>query len=544
MAGWIRFRGAMALLAFVFLAIATAGAHAEKRVALVIGNSKYKHAAELRNPANDANLVADKLSALSFQVIKGIDLDEGGMRQAINEFAHDLATAEVALLFYAGHGLQVSGQNYLLPVTADLKNEIDLQFQGVAVNFLLRIMESSNRTSILLLDACRNNPLADRLARSMTSGRGATVSSGLARIETGVGTYIGFATSPDSVALDGDGDNSPFTTALARYISSPGVDIESIMRNVRSDVISATNGHQVPWGNSSLIGRGFIFNKAESEGSAKVAAAAPGKESGAQTSRELESAVLNTMRDQTEAIYWQSIQGADDPQYYEIYLKRFPNGVFAEIARLKIDALKRSAAAKDESKAEEPAAKQFDEAAPADVARLDTKTQVEPEPQEGAQSAAAEPLTRESIAEIQSELVRLGCLGGRADGIWGNQSRRAVEAYAQEKGAKLASLEPTLDLFNELKAVGERVCPLTCGRGEALVDGACVAEKPTKPASKTATIERKQKSASKQNNSAIQSILPNQQSSQGKKTIHERLKNLNESNRHMMFGQDSDGAQM
>jgi uncharacterized caspase-like protein len=419
-------------------------------------------------------------------------------------------------------------------------------------------MESANRTSIVLLDACRNNPLADRLARSMSSGRAASVSSGLARIETGVGTYIGFATSPDSIALDGDGDNSPFTTALANHISRPGVDIEAIMRNVRSDVIAATNGHQVPWGNSSLVGRGFIFNKGEAEADTKVASTQK-TENGAQTSRDLESAVLNTMRDQTEAIYWQSIQGASDPQYFEIYLKRFPNGVFSEIARLKIDSLKREAAAKETAKAQEsakvatplveekkvedpaPAAEAAKDEAPKEVAKLTTKPEIEVDTQPETQANENEPLAQESIAAIQSELVRLGCMEGRADGVWGNRSRRALEAYAGEKGAKLASLEPSLEMLDELKAIEERVCPLVCGRGEALVDDACVAEK---PASKTATIERKQKarSAPKQE-SAVQSSAPKKQTSQ-KKTIHDTLKNLNESNRHLQFGQDSDGAQM
>jgi peptidoglycan hydrolase-like protein with peptidoglycan-binding domain len=315
----------------------------------------------------------------------------------------------------------------------------------------------------------------------------------------------------------------------------------------------------VPWGNSSLVGRGFIFNKGEAEADTKVAAA-PKSESGAQTSRELEAAVLNTMRDQTEAIYWQSIQGADDPQYFETYLKRFPNGVFSELARLKIDSLKRASAAREPAAANDAAktvapaveGEKIEQAAPAteavkqevpkEVASLDAGAKPQVEAQTEALAAQDEPLARESVAAIQSELVRLGCLQGRADGIWGNRSRGAVEAFARQNGAKLASLEPSLDLLNELKAVGERVCPLVCGRGEALVDGACIAEK---PASKTASIERKQKakSAPKQEG-AVQSSAAKKQTSQKKKTIHDTLKNLNESNRHMQFGQDSDGAQM
>ncbi|MFZ1814276.1 MAG: caspase family protein [Rhizobiaceae bacterium] len=310
------------LLAFVFASLAAFGiASAEKRVALVVGNSQYEFAAELRNPANDANSMAERLSNLGFEVIKGIDLDERAMRQSINDFAKAVTDSDVALLFYAGHGLQVDGQNYILPINAELKNEIDLQFQGVNLNFLLRIMESPQRTSIVLLDACRDNPLAERLARSMGTTRSAAVSSGLARVESGVGTYIGFSTQPGNVALDGDGENSPFATAILRHIEEPGADIESIMRVVREDVIEQTKGTQVPWGNSSLTGTGFVFNpKAEAQ---PAAVAAAGESSAAQK--------------QLELTYWNSIKDQNDARLYLAYLTRFPSGEFAELARLKID---------------------------------------------------------------------------------------------------------------------------------------------------------------------------------------------------------------
>ncbi len=386
-----RMKAAGLLFAAALFALATqAQAATEKRVALVIGNGAYVHASELKNPASDAAAMAERLEALDFQVIKGTDLDENAMRRVVNEFAQAITTANVGVLFYAGHGLQVEGQNYLLPINAELKNEIDLQFQGVNVNFLLRIMESPNRTSIVLLDACRNNPLAERLARSMNKTRSSTVSSGLARIETGVGTYIGFSTSPDSVALDGEGENSPFTTALVARLDTEGQDIETVMRNVRSDVIAATNGSQVPWGNSSLVGRGFVFRAATEKPAAAVATTNSGESS------QLELAYWNAIKDQNdvrqfvnyitkypngafadiarlkiedafgvkdkaaqtekreaaaeqatsqnrnsaaEAVYWQSIQNSSDPRFFEAYLAQFPNGAFATLAKLKIDVL-------------------------------------------------------------------------------------------------------------------------------------------------------------------------------------------------------------
>ncbi len=376
--------------AALFALAAQAQAATEKRVALVIGNGAYVHASELKNPASDAAAMAERLEALDFQVIKGTDLDENAMRRVVNEFAKAITTANVGVLFYAGHGLQVEGQNYLLPINAELKNEIDLQFQGVNVNFLLRIMESLNRTSIVLLDACRNNPLAERLARSMNKTRSSTVSSGLARIETGVGTYIGFSTSPDSVALDGEGENSPFTTALVARLDTEGQDIETVMRNVRSDVIAATNGSQVPWGNSSLVGRGFVFRAAAEKPAAAVATTNSGessqvelaywnaikdqndvrqfvnyitkypngafadiarlkiedafgvKDKAAQTEKReaaAEQATSQNRNSAAEAVYWQSIQNSNDPRFFEAYLAQFPNGAFATLAKLKIDVL-------------------------------------------------------------------------------------------------------------------------------------------------------------------------------------------------------------
>ncbi len=553
------------LLVFTGLASIAGTAFAEKRVALVIGNSDYVHAPTLRNPANDATAMAARLEKLNFEVVKGINLDQSGMRKAINEFAQDVASANVGLLFYAGHGLQVDGVNYLLPIDAELHNEIDLQFQGVSVNLLLRIMESKKRTSIVLLDACRNNPLAEQLARSIGTGaRGSTVSSGLARIDSGVGTYIGFSTSPSHVALDGDGDNSPFTTALLDHISTPGEDIESIMRNVREDVIDMTNGSQVPWGNSSLVGHGFVFNKAPaSKKEEKVASLAPPPvaplskpatppstdQALSATDKQLELAFWNAIKDQNdvrmllsylskypngefaelarlkidaaitgrsvplndravtaqppappavkpsdqaasektprasgaesggmtaEDVYWQSISNSKDPGFFEAYLQQFPNGTFSSLAKLKIELLKRAAAAQKQAEARkqsEASNNNKPDTQPDQVASLEKRSldvrPVQPQPE-----IVREP-TREDIRAIQEELNRLGCSVGRADGIWGSKSRSALSDYADNAGVKLASLEPSLSLIEDLKVQKGRICPLVCGRGFVERNGQC-----------------------------------------------------------------------
>jgi formylglycine-generating enzyme required for sulfatase activity len=246
-------RRAILVLATLILAgIAwTPSALAEKRVALVIGNSAYDKITPLKNPKNDAEAVATTLAHLGFDVIKGVDLDHEKFAQTVREFARSLEGADTAVLFYAGHGLQVNNRNYLAPIDAKLENEADLDFQMIQVETILTQMEREPRINIVFLDACRDNPLARNLARSMGT-RSAAIGHGLARVETGIGTLIAFATQPGNVALDGDSEHSPFTAALLKHIETPGLDISILMRKVRQDVIAATSSRQVPWDNSSL----------------------------------------------------------------------------------------------------------------------------------------------------------------------------------------------------------------------------------------------------------------------------------------------------
>ena len=185
----------------------------EKRVALVVGNGAYDNTPSLPNPPNDAAALATSLRRLDFDVLDGRDLKLSDFAGRIRDFGRALRQAHVALFFYAGHGLQVGSQNYVVPVDAALEHEADVQLELIAVQTILAQMEVGNRTSLVILDACRNNPLARNLARAMGT-RSIAIGEGLGRIESGIGTYIAFATSPNKVALDGDrGSNSPFTAA-------------------------------------------------------------------------------------------------------------------------------------------------------------------------------------------------------------------------------------------------------------------------------------------------------------------------------------------
>ena len=215
------------LCAFCALS-ASSAAQNERRIALIIGNSAYQNTPELKNPKNDATDMAAALRRLGFEVFEGHDLDKRSMERMIRQFGVKLSGADLALFFYAGHGVAIGGQNYLVPVDARLSSEGDADFEGLPLTLVLKQMEREAKTSIVLLDACRDNPLARNLARTMGT-RSSQVSQGLAEVRTGVGTLIGFSTQPGNVAVDGGGRNSPYAGALLSHIEVPGTDVSGVL---------------------------------------------------------------------------------------------------------------------------------------------------------------------------------------------------------------------------------------------------------------------------------------------------------------------------
>lgn len=229
-----------------------------KRVALVIGNAGYQHASDLRNPRNDAQDVGAALKKVGFTVIYGFDLGQIEMGRIIQDFASALDGAAVGVFFYAGHGIQINGVNYLVPVDSRMDSEHSPDFELIRIDLVQRVMESRRRTNILFLDACRDNPLARNLARAMGT-RSASIGRGLAATESGIGTLVSFSTQPGNVALDGAGRNSPYARALALHLAREGSDIADMLINIRRDVIKSTNYRQVPWEHSALTDR-FYFS--------------------------------------------------------------------------------------------------------------------------------------------------------------------------------------------------------------------------------------------------------------------------------------------
>ena len=262
------------ICAFATLALSllpAAPAAAEKRIALVMGNSAYQNVARLDNPRNDAALMADTLTALGFTLIGGraqLDLDKSAMDGAVQNFGRQVQGADVALFYYAGHGVQVAGSNYLVPITANPTREADVDFQMVDVNLVLRQMQGSGtRLNMVILDACRNNPFGARGLRASDGG--------LAQMRAPEGTLISYATQPGNVAQDGSDGNSPYTKALASTIRQSGLDIFQTFNRVGLAVKRDTGGAQQPWVSSSPIDGTFYFVAPSATASPQVAAAPP-----------------------------------------------------------------------------------------------------------------------------------------------------------------------------------------------------------------------------------------------------------------------------
>ncbi|MDX2235484.1 MAG: caspase family protein [Hyphomonadaceae bacterium] len=316
----------MGLLAAFVLFAGPAQAQ-ERRVALVIGVSSYENAPALPNPLNDAVDTAAALALAGFEVVESYDPDYAGLQRAVRDFSRKLPGAQVGLVYYAGHGVQVGGRNYLLPVDAKLADEASVTSEALDVNQILEALAGQPRTSLVFLDACRNNPLAANLARRAGAARSLAVSQGLAQVDAvAPNTLIAYATQPGATAADGAGRNSPFTSALLRHVPAPGLDVQDLMRRVRTEVIAATDGVQVPWENSSLTG-GFSFVAGRPGAAPPPATWTPPVRD--PTPRQLDIATWNDVKNKSA----EEIQS---------YITRYPQGVFVETARARLAALQRA----------------------------------------------------------------------------------------------------------------------------------------------------------------------------------------------------------
>ena len=305
---------------------------AEKRVALVIGNADYQHTTPLANPANDARAIAASLQKLNFEVVEAYDMDIDGLSEQLDRFSQKLQGADVGLFFYAGHGLSFGGNNYIVPVDAKLTSQFRLRRETIPIDEIMNEMAASARVSLLFLDACRNNPLAETLQRSIrTRTRNTSVNRGLSLMKPrGEESLIVFATEPGQVAEDGKGDHSPFTQALLNHIERPGIDIEVMLKAVQRDVKRATDNAQRPerW---SKLESNFSFNPRSRD---PVTTG---------TLRNASRPGADTIDRREEQIYWESVKDLGDVELIKAYLERYPDGRFVAIARVLVRRLENSA---------------------------------------------------------------------------------------------------------------------------------------------------------------------------------------------------------
>ncbi len=289
-----------ALFGCVLLTCSTESASADRRIALVVGNSNYNNPSlALSNPKNDAEDVATALRSLGFEVVQAIDANKRDMDLSMAKFARLATDSDAALFYYAGHALQYQGRNYLMPVDAEVEDEVSLRYQMMPIDDVRAALDRASGVKVMILDACRNNPVVETLRRKAggeTRALGGV--RGLARIDKTQGTVIAYSTAADEVAADGQGRNSPFTTALLKRLKEPGLEIEQLFRRVAADVNTATGGRQRPETYVSLLSDYYL--------------------------------------NQTDRIAFDSIKDSADPAALRDFINRFPTSSYASDARYRI----------------------------------------------------------------------------------------------------------------------------------------------------------------------------------------------------------------
>jgi len=315
------------LASLICMALTATAAQAEKRVAFVVGNGAYKNVAPLPNPTIDAGAMASALRNVGFDVVEGTNLTRDKMTEKLLDFGKKAQGADIAVFYYAGHGIAIGGTNYLLPIDADIKSEMDVKL-GAAINIDLTLDQtmSDAKVKLVFLDACRDNPFAAKI-KSNSATRSVNVQTGLAEMKSGEGTLIAFATGPGQTALDGqEGTNSPFTRALVANITQPGVEIQQAMTKVRAQVNEETNKGQLPWGHTNLIGSVYLNGAPATVDPNAPAASAP-------------TAVAAAPGSDVELEFWRSIKDSNKPEELNAYLSKYPNGQFKPLALARIAAL-------------------------------------------------------------------------------------------------------------------------------------------------------------------------------------------------------------
>ena len=479
-------------------------AFAEKRVALVIGNAAYQNVPRLPNPVNDGNTIATTLKDAGFDVVDNRhDLAAADTRRALRDFADRARDADIAVVYYAGHGIEVEGGNYLIPVDAKLERDTDVYDEALSLDRVLLAVEPAKKLRLVILDACRDNPFTKTMKRTVASR---AIGQGLAKIEpNSPNLLIAYSAKAGSTAADGDGRNSPFTTALSRHLTTPGLDVRRAFGYVRDDVLKTTNNRQEPFVYGSLGGEDVPLVPAP-----KVAAPAPAPVANPQAElrRDYElalqignKAALNAFLAQYPDGFYASLAklqleklAAEDARVAATEKARLAE---QERARLAAEGAQKAAQAKadaDARAAEQArvAAEKAKEVAQAQAAAAEQK-RVEAEKAAadvGAKVAAVSPAVatdKPNLASlssgspqadvtksVQTELRRVGCLSADADGNWNTTSQRSLSLFNRYAKTKFDTKLASTDALDTIKSKSERVCPLVCEHGFKAQGDACV----------------------------------------------------------------------
>ncbi|MFK7744645.1 MAG: caspase family protein [Roseobacter sp.] len=437
----------MKILTLLFLLVLFPVAAWAEKVALVIGNSEYEFVGRLPNPQNDAKDVAEVLEGIGFDVTVGLDLDYRGMRIAIRNFAQKARTADVVFVYYAGHGVEMDNTNFLVPVNAELRSDIDVQLEAIRLDVLIdSVSSSSNGLKVVLVDACRNNPfLSDMAVTSSTR----SIGRGLGRVDP-TGVLVGYSARGGTLALDGDGRNSPYASALLTRIPEPGLELGKMFRKIRDDVYQSTGGYQEPFVYGSLPGRDIYL----------VPAALPELTEQAPDTRSPEDNSLQDNAATADKLLREAIALEDDAAKL---------GILNMLARLypETDAGRSAGYLADtltlNSPAAEPVAPKAEPAVPSETAEAPEQVAVAPVvPQETTESVTTETtaeateaalsLSRTDYAQMQRALNTLGFNVGTEDGIFGPRSRAGLTNFQSGNG-KASTGYLTANVVASLRAV-------------------------------------------------------------------------------------------
>ena len=420
-----RLRGSMVfltLVAVLMTCVLTPPTLAGQRVALVIGNASYAHAPSLANPLNDANDIGAALERLGFSVTQLPNASRAELWDGLQKFRLAASASEVAVVFYAGHGIEVDKRNFLIPVDARLLGDGDVEFEAVSLDLVLRAVEGASNFRLIILDACRDNPFAVAMRRA---GGTRSIGRGLASVEPPGETLVAYAAKEGTVAADGEGRNSPYTTALLAHLEEPGLDVGLMFRKVRDAVLAKTGGHQEPFWYGSLSSEGaYLAALPEPEEPTPIVEHGPDNPKPGPVSpgndRRLTAEELAA-----ERVFWESVKDSTHVADFEAYLEQFPGGTYEALAR---NRLARLTALPDDKPSVQVA-----------ITPEELEQEVLPEPLAPTpHSIEAElSLNREERRSIQQGLAALGFDPGPADGLFGQRTRKALSGWQSSQGGSV-----------------------------------------------------------------------------------------------------------